>query len=416
MKIAMITDLFPPVAVGGYEISCKETSDELRRRGHAVVILTGDRGVNQTSTEDHVHRILCCFPDFPSSENSSFITYRLRKRYFQFSHLIKNRRNYWITREFLKKEKPDLVMIWNTVDIGIGPVLAAQHEKYPCVFNISDYWLLNLKTELVDEPNPVKKIYHAIISGLIDFNQLDISYLLMTSNLLKQTHIKHGFPEHNIHIIPRGIRSDLVLPEKELHELPHHKDGLIRLLFIGRLVSDKAPDMAIDTIQVIKEKYGIKKIQLDIFGFGSDDYVHDLKSRVSNLRLDENIQFPGWYDHSQLYQLYQEYDALLFPARWEEPFGRTIIEAMSQGLPVITSKLGGPLEIIEDGRNGFLVPVDDPPAFAEAVMKIMNNPNLAQRIRIAGVKTVKEQFTLEHVVDLGLEYLQKIVDYGSPNN
>jgi glycosyltransferase involved in cell wall biosynthesis len=85
------------------------------------------------------------------------------------------------------------------------------------------------------------------------------------------------------------------------------------------------------------------------------------------------------------------------------------MEAMSQGLPVISTRYGGPLDIIHDGENGLFVPVDDAQAFATAVIKLLQNDELTQKIRISALRTINERYTLEFVVDQNIDYLQGIL-------
>lgn len=415
MKILMITDLYPPITVGGYEISCKETANELSRRDHNVIILTSKWGVESASVEGNVYRLLFFNAlNDPRKHNINDL-FCLRKRYRQFRWGVESRQNYKIARDFITATRPDLAIIWNMGNVGVGPVLAAQAQNVPRVFNIGDNWLLRLKSELYDEPNLVRRKFQGVINGLNDFRQLDINHLLVVSNVLKQTYIKNGFPEQNIHVIPLGIRSDLVFPIRALCDLPRNRNGTLRLLFVGRLVPEKAPDVAINALEVLKRKYGVQDVSLDIIGQGPKEYTLSLKNTVLELNLEENVNFLGWLEHSLIFDRYPDYDALLFPSRWEEPLGMTVLEAMARGLPVIASRRGGPLEIISDGENGLLVPPDEPVALAEAILRLFQNDGLTQKIRVEGIKTITGQYTLENFVDKSLEYIQAVLDTSGLN-
>ena len=142
---------------------------------------------------------------------------------------------------------------------------------------------------------------------------------------------------------------------------------------------------------------------------------------VSNLNLDKNVRFLGWQDHDRILDLYLTYDILLFPSRWEEPGGGTILEAMARGLPVIATSRGGALDVIRDGENGLMVPADDPAALADAILRLIQNSILVQEIRYEALKTIRDRFTLERVVDLNLQYIEGVLasrppslDHGRP--
>jgi glycosyltransferase involved in cell wall biosynthesis len=409
MKIVMISDLYPPNTMGGYEISCMVTSNELRRRGHDITILTSIWGADQSLVEENIHRLL-----FFNEINHQLILrandpFRLRRRYYQILWAFKNRINREKTYQFLASRKPDLVIFWNMASMGVGSILAAQELKIPRVFNIGDDWLISLKKELYFNPIFIKRKFNSFITGVQDYQQLEFDHILVNSQSLKQAHIRNGFPEETIHVIPRGIHSELILPISKLNDLPHKHNKTVKLLYIGRIVPEKAPDVAIKTIAILKQLFGIQNVKLDIIGIGPAEYIFSLKRMVTEMDLEENVAFIDWMDFSLLFDTYREHDMLLFPSRWEEPFGRTVMEAMSQGLPVISTRYGGPLDIIRDGENGLFVPVDDAQAFAKAVIKLLQNDELTQKIRISALRTINERYTLEFVVDQNIDYLQGIL-------
>ncbi len=79
----------------------------------------------------------------------------------------------------------------------------------------------------------------------------------------------------------------------------------------------------------------------------------------------------------------------------QETFGRTLIEAMALGKPVVATRCGGPEEVVADGETGFIVPPRDPEATAAAVLKLLSDPALAARMGAAGRKRVEHHFTAE---------------------
>ncbi|MBC7876528.1 MAG: glycosyltransferase [Anaerolineales bacterium] len=409
MRILIVTDLYPPHVNGGYELRCKETADELSRRGHDIFILTSRQGGESSQIQGNIYRLLF----FNTTTNLDKLTikdpFRLRRRYYQFQWAFKSRKNYQITAKLIATIQPDLVFIWNMGNISPTPILAAQDFSIPTVFSIGDYWLLSLKAELSDDTNYIKKKFRAMITGLGDFSQLELSNLLPNSIVLKNTYIENGFPEKNFHVISRGVQANLILSTKALGKMPRDRNGHMKLLFVGRLHPNKAPDVAINALDNLSTEYGLCDIKLDIVGQGSKEYISSLKNLVFKLKLEKNVRFVGWLDHSAVLDLYSDYDALLFPSRWVEPLGGTVLEAMARGLPVIASRRGGPLEIINDGENGLLVSVDDPAAFSAAIMKLLQSDELTQKIRIAGINTIHERYTLEHIVDQNLEYFQRVL-------
>lgn len=118
----------------------------------------------------------------------------------------------------------------------------------------------------------------------------------------------------------------------------------------------------------------------------SGDYLISLKQSVQDSGLAQRLLFAGFVD--EIVDLYADLDLVVLPSKCE-PFGRTIIEAMSMGVPVVANSSGGPLEIIENGQNGFLVDTEDPGAFAGVIEGLIVDRSARQRIGKMGRETAK---------------------------
>jgi glycosyltransferase involved in cell wall biosynthesis len=86
-----------------------------------------------------------------------------------------------------------------------------------------------------------------------------------------------------------------------------------------------------------------------------------------------------------------------------------LLEAMASGVPVIGSNIGGIPDIIEDGVNGLLVSPGDPQGLADAIIQILENPELAARFREAGLKTVRDRFSWDKISDQFIEVYQEVL-------
>lgn len=95
--------------------------------------------------------------------------------------------------------------------------------------------------------------------------------------------------------------------------------------------------------------------------------------------------------------LLSAFDLFVQPSRWEG-FGLTVLEAMAAGRPVVASRVGGIPEIVRDGRDGFLVPPDDPARLADGIVKMLNDPDLATRLGRSGRERVEASFGIDGLV------------------
>lgn len=127
--------------------------------------------------------------------------------------------------------------------------------------------------------------------------------------------------------------------------------------------------------------------------FDNEAYVADLRAQVAQAGLEERVSWLG--EREDVPELVRALDILLLPSL-EEPFGRALIEAMALGVPVISTDVGGPLEIIEHGREGYLVSPHEPAAWAQAIGRIAESPDRAREMGLAGRRRVEAAFTAEH--------------------
>jgi glycosyltransferase involved in cell wall biosynthesis len=123
--------------------------------------------------------------------------------------------------------------------------------------------------------------------------------------------------------------------------------------------------------------------------FDNHTYLAELRERVAAASLEDGVDFLG--ECEDVPDLLARCDVLLVPS-WGEPFGRSMIEAMAMGVPVVATNLGGPAEVIEDGVSGVLVPVRDVSAMAAAVGELLANAGLRVRMGAAGRAVVVDRF------------------------
>lgn len=162
------------------------------------------------------------------------------------------------------------------------------------------------------------------------------------------------------------------------------------LLFSGRLLYKKGADEAIKVAQESKNN-------LKIIGQVTDLNYYN---KFIKPHLNKNIQYLGIKSGQQLVSFYQNARALLFPIKWEEPFGLVMIEAMACGTPVIAFGRGSVPEIVKDGKTGFICKPNDLNSMVKAVKKIYQMPEAEYRkMRYNCRKHVEKNFTVEKMVD-----------------
>jgi glycosyltransferase involved in cell wall biosynthesis len=133
-----------------------------------------------------------------------------------------------------------------------------------------------------------------------------------------------------------------------------------------------------------------------VVGAGDSVLVADLRSQVERAGLANHFHFLGW--RADVPRILCATDVLVV-ASDQEGFGRTLLEAMASGVPVIATRSGGPEEIIVESESGLLVPVDDASGLARAIAAILDDASLAAALAQRGRDRVERAFTLQACVD-----------------
>ena len=120
-------------------------------------------------------------------------------------------------------------------------------------------------------------------------------------------------------------------------------------------------------------------------------YETELKALARDLGIDDRVTFTGFC--ADVPEIMNLLDVVVHASISPEPFGRVIVEAMAMRRPVVASRAGGPLEIIEDGRTGFLVAPGDEGALASRVITLLEDRTLSARIAVAAYQDVERRFS-----------------------
>jgi glycosyltransferase involved in cell wall biosynthesis len=194
--------------------------------------------------------------------------------------------------------------------------------------------------------------------------------------------------EQNMHIIPMGIPVG-EFPES-FRKREEHADKVI--LFVGRLIAWKGTHVLIEALSYVQQTD--LRFQLIIIGEGPQ--------RESLTRLTENnrlssVEFIGTVSRNRLLSYYQKADLLVLPSisvgGQTEGLGVVLLEAMASGVPVIGSDTGGIPDIIEDEVTGLLVQPDNPELLSHAIIRLLTDNSLADRLAHAAFQKVRNRFS-----------------------
>ena len=126
---------------------------------------------------------------------------------------------------------------------------------------------------------------------------------------------------------------------------------------------------------------------------GDRAYEAELSAAVAARGLTERIFFAGF--RADAVSFLNGLDALVHASVRPEPFGRVVLEAMACGVPVVATRGGGIEEFVRDEENGILVTPGDSDEMADAVSRVLADPNLSDRLREAGLDQFRRSFTVD---------------------
>ncbi|MEI8037125.1 MAG: glycosyltransferase family 4 protein [Verrucomicrobiota bacterium] len=396
MKILVLTNLYPPHEIGGYEIRCRDVSERLRAAGHEIHILTSDYQARGRSAA----------PD-------SAVTRQLRIHGMyghpwlpiQRVHTLE-KHNHDILRQTLAAVRPDLVHVWNMGGISKSLLLRIEATGIPVVYDVSDHWLAGSVRADVwlswwnDRGSISRTLARAALTLLgirrllepstptAPWTSLRFQRIYFCSAFMRDITAAQGAPVAHAGVIHCGI-------DTAAFSLKTDHARFAKLLWVGRLAADKDPLTAIRALAAA-HRAGLSELTLDLYGHGDPAYIAELDAEISALGLGGHVR-RKLAPVEEMRRLYAQYDALLFTSNWGEPFALTPLEAMASGLPVITSLDGGQAELARHGSNCLVAAAANPELYATRIAELAAAPDLRAAIAATGLAEVRTRFDIEPI-------------------
>ena len=158
---------------------------------------------------------------------------------------------------------------------------------------------------------------------------------------------------------------------------------------VGRLRSEKGHEFLFRAMAGVLQSF--PSVRLLIVGDGPDK--EKLKDIAVGLDIDKVIVWAGAKTQEETFSLYGIMDVVVVPSQFEG-FGLTAAEAMAAGVPVVATDVGGLRDVVDRNSTGFLVPYDDARRLREAILRLLRDDTLAQKMGTEGEKKVARLFSL----------------------
>jgi glycogen(starch) synthase len=395
LRIAVVSNYYPPHYIGGYELGCRDVVDNLKTRGHEVKVLTSTHNVDRPEDDGEVFRWLVNLPPWEPVPTGGF--FRLLRR-----EIINRRALTRLCRLF----SPDLIFVWNPSGISLSFVFASEPANIPVCFFVSDHWLSEWELDFgyqmwnYEHPRRIRRAVWKTLLPLLDASKVlrrprqpDLRRVNFASGFLKDAALAKGKPVACAKVIHWGVNVELAPYQTEAQ-------NPLRLLYVGQVSPHKGTHTAIEALKLLVKEHGYDSATLTIAGGSvNPDYEQKVRQLVSSYDLEGNVRFTGLLPREQLLFLYRDHAILIFPSIWNEPFSITVLEAMSSGLAVVGTPTGGSPEILRHGENSLVFPKEDSRQCAAQILRLWEEPGLLEKIRVQARITIESKFRFEQMVD-----------------
>ena len=324
LRIAIVTNLFPPQELGGYGRMMWEFAQGLIARGHTVRILTSNTtefGKQPTEDEKEMDRQVLRTLQL----TGSWVGGRAVPVTDRDELVRRLRDNYARMKTALNKLDADLVIAGNLDFLGVSILHAAFAKRIPVL-----HALANANPGYAVSEQPRESSYW--VAPCSDWN----------GEVFKSA----GFVPARMETLYPGARIDrffrLFLPDTQR----------LRICYASLVLPYKGADTLVQALAQLHEA-GVD-FTAEIAGDAPDaPFVEQLRAIVVEKGMSEKVMFTGFLDRNGLSALFARSNVLVFPSRFNEPFGISQVEAMAAGLVVVTSATGGAKEIIRDQVDGL---------------------------------------------------------------
>ena len=372
MKILVISNLYPPYQLGGYEIACRNVVNGLRKIGHEVHVLTSPSHLCETELETSVFRQL---------ELRAFQPATIHSKTHQIESSVTNYTNTSIVLNHIKSFEPDCVFPFNVYGLGgLGILDALNSLNLP--------WVMYLMDRV---PEMMKYDIHAAILAIFDAQSGGIyrkgKFISISSHLLSEIEsmCKYGSVFDTDFVRAWSSILDPVISRN------YGDSGILKFVNAGALLPHKGIDLIIEAAALLKDK-GINNFRVDFYGEGNQGFYIDM---CKQYKVFDRIFFNGLKSQVELSDIYRVSDAFLFPTHEREPFAFAPVEAAAVGcVPIMTGTCGN-AEGFVDGIHCLKIKRSGK-SLAFTMAKICENPLILRDTGKSTQVLTRQDLSFEH--------------------
>lgn len=394
MRVLIVSNLFPPVQFGGYELLAHRVTEGFRAKGHQVDVLTSDCLVDTVDVDDedetHVDRLLQLTTNFPrQGEEVGFVDFRRPS-----IHRVA-RQNYELTRRQLASHPYDAVFCWCMNRMSLGPVFAAQAAGVPVCYTVNDEHPKQFAETRwqFSAPKLARRVAEKTVWPLATFGHTKPFPITTISRFLQEVLIGHGCPLADAEVIYQGVD----IEKFPFQPCPRQDATSVKLLFAGQICENKGVHTILRAVGELRRR-GIDA-QLDIVGHGVPDYRQLLDEIVEEQGIGDFVEFCGFVPHAEIPHVFHDHHVLIFATEITEGFGLSHVEAMACGCAVVSTTVGGCAELIKHGQNSLAFAIGDPVDLADQIQTLYRDEDQRTGLLTRARDYVERYHTMQGYID-----------------
>lgn len=335
MKILIISNLYFPNEIGGYEIGCKDFKNILNEMGHEVIVATSMNNFKKKK-DFSVKKIFKCF-----------VNYNIATKTYSYNEVEKyNPRK---LEKIINEFKPDKILVWNIQGLGLKIIKKIIESNIFFRIFCWDYTYFSYKKRLRDY---IFFRFKNKISGFV-YNKI-INKMIFPSKFLSN------------YYLGKNQKPKVIYPFVEYKNFSFKSKfskKKNKLVYVGQSVIHKGIFNIINYII----KFNLEnKIKLELTIYSKNFPIETFKNikKYNFFYIKKNIK------RSQIQKELSDYDIGIFPSMWDEPFGISQLEMLASGLTVLSSGTGGSKEMVIK-NNPIIFDVSNYNSFRDQILSIL---------------------------------------------
>ena len=373
MKICMFTSSFLPT-IGGLQYQVKWLAEGIAEQGEEIYLLTPNDASAYIEQKN----------DYPKNVNLTFGK-------SHFSNIIK-------FRKVIQQIKPDIIHAHTIIPDGFYVLLARGLSKTPLI--ITSHGIDIVKIKEINYGYRLNPIYSLIIKGVLKRCDKHV----VVSNAMIKYASDAGSSHDKIVVIPNGIpsRKEVAEEKVELIKEKYNLQDNYCILTLSGMRPIKGLEYLIRALPIVLKEHNVHLLMAC-----KGEYEAYIKALIEKFNLSKHITFLGFVSGEEKLALLKACDIFCIPSVFES-FGIVILEAMQYGKPVIASEAGGMPEIIDNGKNGLLVPPKEPKKLADAICLLLDDENLRRTLGREAERSVNK-YSIENVARRYIEIYEEVL-------